>query len=659
MQDSKNLDDPVIKGNTDLNYFDILRLPEVGGRPPEIEVGKAYSKIESRLIKEHERAKQLKDITKIAKVTKDLKDLKEAHRFFTQKDPRDLELKYWLSHRTDLGRRISGSRKSPHTSGTLKNKIAEGDGKARLSDPQVADDVFQGAANKNKDGKPKKVVFKSLRDISFFSRNNEVLESPSEQRARAKKGGAGKQDENGILREDYTGVIDPKIWVELGISPPQQEILDLYARYPPVTLAELEFGDLNPDELPLGLETALPPLTPLIDGTGTKSSKGEYLVSDMDSRQNEQMKKDLQRRLETWKALIAKKDLTNKQILQHMKEEEQTASRGVLDLDTQIEALNNIARAPWQDTALQRVLEAQESYSEQLERLHSGRADQLGGLDLETPGWLKNADYIYWAPGIMHPEHTEAALLEDEDNIPWEKMVPGFDWGPQPTAAQIASSKKRLKEMNARYEAARAKGEIADDEEKEGAREFTEEELKAQVKATEPVAWWMGCRRSWFWKLLLGEDERLVDGREIAMTPKRYRFRPSVYRYNDNLELEHVCSPGETSLEHHYFSDDTFFWPEDIPKPPGRSARDRWIMKLQEVDALRNRDGLPPLESIPGVTPTNLPYDPDLFNPPPKPQPAAPVPETNTDHTKAPQQAGRSGRLRIEDFLPKKKQGQQ
>ncbi|KAK6539475.1 hypothetical protein TWF694_009698 [Orbilia ellipsospora] len=94
--------------------------------------------------------------------------------------------------------------------------------------------------------------------------------------------------------------------------------------------------------------------------------------------------------------------------------------------------------------------------------------------------------------------------------------------------------------------------------------------------------WMRPMMRSWLWRLFFWRDERtFYPSRENMTVPKRYRFVKEVFRIDNNFERVHVCSPGESYFEHLYYSDKFFVWPDSLPvKPPGRSARDRWIRKL-------------------------------------------------------------------------------
>ncbi|RVD86820.1 uncharacterized protein DFL_005077 [Arthrobotrys flagrans] len=663
MQGSRRHRDGSFEGNPSLSYFDIFNLPEHEGRPPKENVRKLYPILYRHLLKELERAHAAEDVGKVAKFTQEIGFLDEARDFFIQKDPGDVLFNRWLERRTAQGRRRSGSRRSPHTSGGQRLRPSPSIGKLRVSDALTSDsEVFRGASKRKGKAKVKaKVNFKLPTNLEVFNRNDEVLDSPSERRGVKKP---GTQYQYSIPRDQYTGKIEAKTWKELGESPPPQEIQDAYARYPPLPLDELKFEPLAIDEPAL----SLPPR--LFDGTTnhgqhTETELGnteEHLFNEYTaSHQDIQMGRNLRRRLDAWRDLRALGDLTGQQILQQMKEEEHNANRRI-GFDAQAEAVNNAPRVPWQETARQRALEAQESYKEQRHALfevgsEAEVANQLHRLDFETPGWMKSAstDPSYWAPGIMNPEYTEAKLLEAEANFNWGGL--NVDWPAPPTGEQIARSNRQLKEIEDRYEEKLRNGEPVEGKEEEETRELTKEELRARVKETEPSTWWRGYQRFWLSKLLFGEHESLVDGREIATAPKRYRFKPSVYRLNDNLELKHVCSPGESYFEHLYFSNDTFIWPESLPKPPGRSARDRWIMELQETDALRYRDGLPQLDPIPGVTPTDLPYDPDLLNPPSIPPPSA---ETDSVALVPPQTRGRNKKPKFEDFLrARQEQGKQ
>ncbi|KAK6344942.1 hypothetical protein TWF718_006892 [Orbilia javanica] len=624
MQGLSNRKDVVSPGNPELNYFDILNLPESEIRPSNEVVETVFSKILKNTVKGHENASAEGNVVAAANFATHIRHLKEAHRFFTQEDPGNLIFKQWLAGRKARNRRRSGSR-SLYVSTGLKSKPSASNKRLSIPDRLASDgDVFRGGAKKDgkskANAKGKTVEFKFPKDRKVFSGDNDVLDSPSERRGLKK---FGSQDQYLIPRQQYTGRIDPGVWKELGLSPPPQEIQDAYARYPPLPVDELKFEPLEPDE------PALSPPPPrfgnttnhkLVAGSKLGNTEDDLLREYTTSSQDEQMNRDLRRRLGTWRALVGTGGLTKQQMLQRMKEEEQNAHRQI-EFDAQVEAVNEAPRVPWQETARQRALEAQASYREHRDALSGtgSKADvlnRLHRLDFETPGWMKSADPAYWAPGIVGPEYMEDNILEEEENFDWGKVG---DW-PPPTAEQIKRSNMLRKEAEDHYKAALKIRDLEREKELENLREPTEEEVLAQVKETEPNTWWSPYQRSWFSKLLFGEHESLLDGREIGAAPKRYRFKPSIYKLNDNMELEHVCSPGETYFEHLYFSDETFIWPKDLPKPPGRSARDRWIMKLQETDALREQDGLEKLEGIPGITPTNLPYDPDLFNPPPKSQ---------------------------------------
>ncbi|KAF3214679.1 hypothetical protein TWF191_009671 [Orbilia oligospora] len=624
-----------LEGNAAINYFDILNFPEREDRPPKQDVEKVYPRIQAGISKEITKANKAGDRRKVQSLEQDARNLKEAHDFFTQEDPGNTLF----------------NQKPPESPVTENIRISD--------QPLSADgEVFRGAA-KGKAKAKKKVGFKLLDDVEFFGMDEEALESPSEQRNRRPR----QRDPHSIPRDRNNGRIKPEIWERLKISPPPQEVQDAYARLHPLPSDELDFEDfeIEEPEIPPPPQPAFDSTTNLdqtveteLGNTGNQLSR-KYVTSDGDS----QMDKDLRRRLNVWKALREPGNLTTEQLLRRIKEGERNANRQI-DLNAEAEAIDNAPRVPWQEIARQRALEAQTSYREQQRILFGARnksdvADRLNCLELETPGWMKSAGYSFWVPGIVGPEYVGAKLLDDETNIDWKAL--NIEWPPPPTAEQIAWSERWLQDIDERIQS----GELGSgDEEGEGEeRKLTNEDLQARAKETEPNTWWKRYQRSWVSKLLFGEHESLVDGRDIAVVPKQYRFKPSVYKLNDNLELEHVCSPGESYFEHLYFSSETFIWPESLPKPPGMSARDRWIMKLQETDALRHRDGLPPLDPIPGVTPTDLPYDPDLFNPPPKPRPT-PTPSVRTGQatSEPPLIEGRSRikRPKIEDFIRDKRE---
>ncbi|KAK6520261.1 hypothetical protein TWF506_000539 [Arthrobotrys conoides] len=642
------------EGNPAIDYFDILTFPEDKGRPPKRDVEKIYPRIRANILKEIRRANEAGDMEGIESLEDDVKNLEEAYSFFTQDDPGNTLFDRWVANRATQDQHGLDSRDYPQNRDNSRRILFPDTGNPRISDPPLSTDgdVFKGAANRN--GRvQRKVAFKPPSNVDDFDMDEVPLESPSE--------GRGQRDEGSFPRDQYTGRIHPEIWRRLGVSPPPQEIQDAYARHPRLTSNELDFEYSTAEELAIS--------SPSLPHSKDNVSHGQSLEIELGnteerlskeykaSQQDRQMDNNLRRRLSTWRALINQGNLTNQQLLRRMEEEEEANHQR--DLDAEVEAVGNAPRVPWQETARRRALEAQKSYREQRRALFETKnktdlADQLLRLDLETPGWVKSADYSYWAPGIVAPEFAEAKLLDDETNINWRAL--DVEWPASPTAEQITRSNQRLRDIEDRSDAARRNGELIDEgDPPEGEkREMTDEELRVRVKETEPNTWWKSYQRSWFSRLLFGEHERLVDGREIALVPKKHRFKPSVYKLNDNMELEHVCSPGESYYEHLYFSNDTFIWPESLPKPPGRSARDRWIMKLQETDALRHRDGLPQLDPIPGITPTNLPYDPDLFNLPPKPQPT-PTPSARTDQTASeqPLEEGRdmTRRPRFEDFV--------
>ncbi|KAK6522613.1 hypothetical protein TWF281_002050 [Arthrobotrys megalospora] len=633
--DPKYMADPgpdPIEGNPRLNYFDLLNFPEANVPPPASEVTKTYNRIRRNLERESEIATADGDLLKLSRFYEELKRTREAFQFFTQDDPDGSRFQRWQNSRTVQGRRRVGARRSPHTSNTRRVpgvlKVPRSSN-SQLSDsdvfkPKVKDKGEVGEKEEEKEkmkgkakGKGKKVGFKLPKpDPNTFSRIDEMVDSPSERRKRAPTRITSAFDPDSIQREEYTGVVDPQIWEDLRISPPPQEVLDAYARYHMLPLEDLEpFApeELDPSPPPTGNTTK--------NGQSTGASPGNLrdgsYTETTSGWQNDHMDRELRRRLRTWRELRQPGNLTAQQILERMKEEERNANPRE-DLDAQVEALSRVPRVPWQEKARQQTLKVHEDYLEQHRILETeGRAemtDRLRRLNLETPAWMQRADAPYWSPGLMSSEetYTQAELdrMEDVTNINWAEIAPNVTWPAPPTAEQIAESKRQVDLIN-RVNEPSATTEL------EEARQPTKEEIRALVEQSEPNKWWLKCQRSWLWKFFFGEDERLLDGREIAaIVPKRYRFKPSVYRLNDNLELEHVCSPGESYFEHLYFSDETFIWPESLPKPPGRSARDRWIMKIQEIDALRLRDSLPPLEPIPGITPTNLPYDPDVFNPP-------------------------------------------
>ncbi|KAF3907655.1 hypothetical protein AA313_de0206074 [Arthrobotrys entomopaga] len=99
--------------------------------------------------------------------------------------------------------------------------------------------------------------------------------------------------------------------------------------------------------------------------------------------------------------------------------------------------------------------------------------------------------------------------------------------------------------------------------------------------------WMRPMMRSWLWRLFFWRDERtFYPKRENMTVPKRYRFVRETFRTDENFERVHVCSPGESYFEHLYYSDKFFIWPDSLPlKPPGRSARDRWLRKLEVQQA--------------------------------------------------------------------------
>ncbi|TGJ74693.1 hypothetical protein EYR41_001666 [Orbilia oligospora] len=648
MQGLVQLQGDRVEGNAAINYFDILNFPEREGRPPKQDVEKVYPRIQAGILKEMAEANKARDRRKLQSLEQDARNLKEAHDFFTQEDPGNTLFNQWVKRRAARSRVKPSSRKPPGNPGTEN---------IRISDPPLSADgeVFRGAA-KGKVKAKKKVNFKPLNDIEFIGMDEEfeALESPSEQRNRR----PGQRDHHSIPKDRHNGRIKPEIWERLKISPPPQEIQDAYARLPPLPSDELDFEDFaieepedpSPSQPSFGSTSNLDQTAETELGNTENRLSRKYIASDEDR----QMDKDLRRRLNAWNALREPGNLTKQQLLRRMEEGERNANRQI-DLNAEVEAVDKAPRVPWQEIARQRALEAQTSYREQQRILFGARnksdvADRLNRLELETPGWMKSAGYSFWVPGIVGPEYVGAKLLDDETNIDWKAL--NIEWPPPPTAEQIAWSERWLQGIDERIQS----GELgSEDEEEEGEEEkLTSEDLQARAKETEPNTWWKRYQRSWVLKLLFGEHESLVDGRDIAVAPKQYRFKPSVYKLNDNLELEHVCSPGESYFEHLYFSNETFIWPESLPKPPGMSARDRWIMRLQETDALRHRDGLPPLDPIPGVTPTDLPYDPDLFNPPPKPQPT-PTPSVRTGQvtSEPPPIEGRSRiqRPKIEDFI--------
>ncbi|EPS41716.1 hypothetical protein H072_4400 [Dactylellina haptotyla CBS 200.50] len=123
-------------------------------------------------------------------------------------------------------------------------------------------------------------------------------------------------------------------------------------------------------------------------------------------------------------------------------------------------------------------------------------------------------------------------------------------------------------------------------------RETTlEEELGLQVGVNDqapPVEkhqltqWWTPMLRSWLWRFFFWTDERMFDPSPVNMTlPKRYRFKEGKTRIDHNFEHVHVCTPGESFFEHLYYSNEHFIWPDSLPtKPPGPSARYKWLRKL-------------------------------------------------------------------------------
>ncbi|KAK6340377.1 hypothetical protein TWF730_002137 [Orbilia blumenaviensis] len=641
-------DVPLITGNSKINYFDVLSFPEGESPPDKLEVEKAYHGILNRFLKERERLNMYGNIQRIANLDQEIRKLKEARVFFTQNDPGGSIFREWQAKRTPRRRRRTSSRRSPHVSSP---RISTEPLRFRMPEIQTTqkpdNTVFQSEA----EGKGKKVEFKISKDKNVFRISNGMADSPSERR-RVRK--LIPENPYATPTAEYTSVIDPDIWGELGLSPPSQEAIDRCSGHLSPLLDQIEHG------LPLLGEPPKSPDAPFGNDVGIGRSTEREPRSTIRYRPtntvsewvDEQTNKDLKRRLGTWKTLVKSGKLTSQQIIRRMEEEERKFSQEA-NLDTQFQALNKVPRVPWQEIARQRALKAHESYRELHQMLSEGvgrevkMEAQLRKLNLETPVWLKSsADISYWAPGIMNSEdrYIQAELDELEGNVNWEEVVPGAKWPKPPTSAEIAENDKRLDEIEASFMTTSGAAEVNGKE----VEMSEEDQLRLLVKETEPNLWWLGCQRSWLWKLFFGKDERLIDGREIAATvPKRFRFKPSVYRYNDNLKLEHVCTPGESYFEHLYFSDEGFIWPESLPKPPGRSARDRLIMELQENDALRARDGLPIPEPIPGVTPTSLPYNPDLFNPPPKSRERL---NNAVNETVLPRAEWPIKRLKIQDF---------
>ncbi|KAJ6264449.1 hypothetical protein Dda_0595 [Drechslerella dactyloides] len=93
-------------------------------------------------------------------------------------------------------------------------------------------------------------------------------------------------------------------------------------------------------------------------------------------------------------------------------------------------------------------------------------------------------------------------------------------------------------------------------------------------------------KRHWVWELIFGKDEREYAHPEVRHLPVQHRWKAPNWRLNNKYELEHKCVPGESYLEHLFYSDKHFIWPMELPRPTGPSARDSFLRKLKQKDDL-------------------------------------------------------------------------
>ncbi|KAF3934208.1 hypothetical protein ABW20_dc0107780 [Dactylellina cionopaga] len=225
------------------------------------------------------------------------------------------------------------------------------------------------------------------------------------------------------------------------------------------------------------------------------------------------------------------------------------------------ETLESLRKIPWKYYANTKYgeVEAEESYRQQRKRKGETNKEFVQRLVLMANPYLKQ----------KHPEYVKEWNGDEED-----VEVEGYDIPNIPldgaTPSKLASREISLED--------------------ELGVDFTKGQVPTDFPTT-PQYWWKPMQRSWLWRFFFGKDERMYDARPENMNlPKRYRFRGETFKIDNNFEHVHVCTRGETLFEHLYFSNKHFIWPDHLPKPPGLSARDRWLLKIEERQALLEKE---------------------------------------------------------------------
>lgn len=100
---------------------------------------------------------------------------------------------------------------------------------------------------------------------------------------------------------------------------------------------------------------------------------------------------------------------------------------------------------------------------------------------------------------------------------------------------------------------------------------------------------------SWLWSLFFGPDERnYVDDASVR---KRDRFQHEITVEDLSKDgAKHHCRYGESYFEHIYYTDEHFVWPPNLPRPPGISARERYLAEFPHLRVVES-------EPIPTINP--------------------------------------------------------
>ncbi|KAK6338914.1 hypothetical protein TWF696_009715 [Orbilia brochopaga] len=238
---------------------------------------------------------------------------------------------------------------------------------------------------------------------------------------------------------------------------------------------------------------------------------------------------------------------------------------------TRIKAIQKLRRTipdvPWEHYAMRQECDRLVEAQREKKRREKGEPDFQSTSAPTLPASLHDAEE---ARGKLLEGEWDLNFPDHIDDELWKELRPGMFRERLQLEPRTDKPKEYLERKNAAVKTGPYNGIRMDPD-------ILSSEKKREIK---PI------KRHWLWELIFGKDEREYARPELRHLPIQHRWRTPNWKLNDDYELEHVCVPGESYFEHLFYSEKHFVWPEYLPRPQGLSARDRYLQRLEEKEAV-------------------------------------------------------------------------